>query len=189
MANDISKQLNSFVTKLNKALDKVSSLQFLESVGKYTVPMIQGRVRRGYGVEKTDDEEKSFERLSAKYIERREGKKQSGPRSKQKKLTTQEKLSAYTSPSKSNLTFTGKFIESIRYKLFKGKIEIGVSGKHKSGKKTVDNKDILKGHEFGVAKRNLPARPFLHLSANEKKKIRQLFERQLGGAIRSLITK
>lgn len=177
--SDIQSQLKNFTNSLKKALDQIASLNTMDEIGKLSVQLIQTRTRRGYSVEESGKDEKTFEKLSRAYIERRKGKKQTGERSKQKKLTTQEKLSGYTSPTKSNLTFTGKMIEALTYRLFKGKVEILPGDKRA--------KNLTQYHEEGNSK--LPKRPYMHLSKKEIEKVRQLFERKINSVIRKLATK
>jgi hypothetical protein len=196
--SDLNSKLDKFTQNLLKALKELQSPVFLNSVGELVVPMIQGRVRRGYSVERTDNDEKKFTSLSKSYMEQRAGKaiyfKQTTtqkilriPKNKitEKYFKFKEQFNpSVASAKRSNLNQYGKLIDSLRFRLLSKKIEISHSGNHHKG---MSNAELAKLHENGDLK--LPSRPYLHLSSKELLKVRQLFEKKIGSAIRNLINK
>jgi len=191
MANDISKQLSKTIDKINKALKEVQTGAFLSSVGNMVVPMIQGRVRRGYSVDKSEGQESKFAPLSKSYIEQRKGKAIYFKQTTSQKLSRvpnnsttskyfkfkQQFSSDVASATRSNLNQFGKMINDLGFRLLSKAIEVRPTTKYA--------RELTAIHEVGNSK--LPARPYLHLSVKEIIKVRQLFEKKLGSAIRSLI--
>jgi hypothetical protein len=196
--SDLNSKLNKFTQKLLSSLKELQSPVFLNSVGELVVPMIQSRVRRGYGVKWTGSNEEKFTALSKSYIEQRRGKAIYFKQTTAQKILRIPKTiktskyfdfkeqfnSSVTSATRSNLNQFGKMIDSLRFRLLSKKVEISNVGTHHEG---MSNKELTGIHETGNSK--LPARPYLHLSSKELLKVRQLFEKKIGSAIRNLINK
>lgn len=120
MANfaPISKQFAKGFAKIQKRIEET----FVEAknpvtqkvLADFILNLIIKRTRLGYGVDKNFGEKRKFPKHSEKYIQRR--RKFSG-------------LSGTTSPSKSNLTFTGQLLESTQViKAANGEIRISPTG-------------------------------------------------------------
>lgn len=97
---DDLKKLDNYFKKLSKSFNKK---KMAKDIGKKTADIVKKRIKEGYGVNRNDGEKGRLKPLSSEYIEVRKKKK--------------SKLSGDTSPTKSNLHFTGKTIDSIDYNL------------------------------------------------------------------------
>lgn len=135
--------------KLSKAIDKeIRSKKFLKGLADKGAVLIRVRTRLGYSVEKFN-----------------------GPRTKLEKLALSTKkirkkfksLASTTTKTKSNLTFTGKMLDSIKAKTSGRKAIIFISNKNRA--------EVAEYHEEGTDK--MPARPFMHLGRIEVKELRR----------------
>ena len=143
--------------KITKAIQKgirqsLSRKELLE-IGKTAVAIIQRRTRRGFGVAKSGGVRRRLAPLSAKYIKQRQ----------------RAKLSRFTSPRRSNLTFTGQMLASLNARVVKpGTVTISADGRRRDGKR---NEDVA----IFVSQR----RPFLNLSKKEIEVLTEDYDRSL----------
>lgn len=89
----------SDIAKLNKNLRKIvqeSSVKALEPVGRIAIDIIRKRTIQGYGVSKQGGSKQRLKPLSGNYIKFRR--------------RNRGRLSSFTNPGKSNLTFTGQML-------------------------------------------------------------------------------
>lgn len=103
--------LKRVINDIQKRLTRSISPQQMNLIGAFVVDEIKDRSRRGFGVYE-GGQEKRFPALSKSYIAARK----------------KTRLSPYTSPSKSNITRTGKLLGSIRYTTATGRILIQPTG-------------------------------------------------------------
>jgi len=162
---------------LQDAFKKAQSKENMSAFGDYVAERIMVRTRLGRGVAQEGGASQPLKPLSDSYKKQRQGKIAF--------FTTKEgvvvpyvpdqkpKLSEFTRPTKSNLTFTGQMLESIKTLSAKvGEVVVGLSGNRKDG---------LTNLEVGqyVSK----ARPFMNLSKPEKeglaREIRKLIQKIL----------
>jgi hypothetical protein len=116
-------------------------------LGRLAVSIIQQRTRRGFGVKKTGDRRRKLKALSKRYIEKRR----------------RANLSRFTSAKKSNLTFSGQMLSSMRAEVRRfGIVKITFSPRRTGG-----------GNNRQIAEIVSRERPFNNLSAVE---IRALVE-------------
>ena len=135
--------LKKFQAKINKALDQFSSNESLQSIGDFTADIIKRRSRLGYGVPVDGGPKAKFQELAEST----------------KKARNSKKLSAETSPNKSNLTETGQLLNDIVAKI-KGRETIIGHTKDR-------NKKIGAFHQTGGG--NLPQRRYLGLAKEDQK--------------------
>jgi hypothetical protein len=126
MASKISKQLMKGFKDITKRLEasvaETLSPNTQKIIGAFALNLIVKRTRLGYGVKENFGERYRFPKHSPAYIVRRR---------------SFAGLSGTTSPSKSNLTFTGQLLESTKViKVEQGKIFIGPSGRRDEGRLT-----------------------------------------------------
>lgn len=150
---------------IREAITKVASRETMTQVGEEMINRIVKRTRLGYGVEKPGDARFPLPALDPKYIKTRQGDEAKGTRKLSKSgkpLKSQRhiSLSSKTSPSKSNLTFTGTMLDSMKIKsITKNKVTVGPSDeKHNQDK--ISNSDLAEHHAEN-------GRPFNTLSNNE----------------------
>lgn len=171
--------------RIEFALNFLNKKSTLNAIGKLIVRMITVRTRTGFGVARTGAARKRLAKLSKGYIEARKGKPLfltntitkkvfSNRDGNKAKYTTAMKLSGMTSASKSNLTQTGEMIDNLTHSVSGNKISVSPSGR--------DAKQKAEWAEDGSS--NRPQRPFLHLSNNELKQIRQFIQGEIGKALR-----
>ena len=86
----------------------------LNKLGEMIVKIVKKRTKRGYGVSAPEGDQKKLKRLSKRYIKWR------------RKIPN---LHMSTSPSKSNLTLTGKMLDSLGFKRLKTGVKITLSPK------------------------------------------------------------
>lgn len=118
--------LKKFTDKVKKGLQKTISAKEMQKIAAYVIAEIKERSRRGFGTAsatRAGGVEKRFPALTKSYIDRR------------KRI----KLSPFTTPSKSNITRSGRMLASLRYKTKDGAARIEVTGKSREGR---DNQDI-----------------------------------------------
>jgi len=154
MSEDLKNFVNKF-TKLRETFKKKLGTGNLKKIGNTLVVDIKKRITDGYGVEQNGHSKQKFKPLKASTIAKRAHYK---------------RLSSKTSPSKSNQTFSGTFVKSIRANVSKGKIEIG------PGKKRQEVAAIQE--EKG--------RPSIYLSKEEKKKLENIISDILDEALKDL---
>ena len=149
--------LKKFVNALGLAVEDVTSSKAMRAYGKASIKLIVARTRRGFGVQKTGTRQFRLARLKPSTIRRRRA------------FTG---LSSETSPGKSNLTFTGKMLDSIFVKSARdGEVIIGPDRRRRKG--GVTNEEISSFAEKGSSNRK--KRPYLALSTKELRDINREF--------------
>jgi len=105
--------------------NKQRQRDLLHKLGLEAIDMVVERTRNGFGVRKTGGNRRTLKPLSDRYIEFRS--------------KNRGRLDRRTSPSKSNLTFTGQLLDSVRIlKSTDGRFEIGPSGRRNDRKRNAD---------------------------------------------------
>jgi phage gpG-like protein len=146
---------DSIKKRLKDALDKT----LLKEIGQEVVQDIQINARRGYGVK--DGKQIKLDPLKDSTIKHRDYLDRAG--------------NATARPFKddfSNLSVSGQLIDSVKYEVKDGSIEIGASGTREPYKKLngtlseakiPTNEQLSKIHHRGNPANNLPTRPFIGL--------------------------
>lgn len=154
MADNLDNQLDSFFAKIGKRLDTSLNKRSMSLIGNEAIRLMKPRIRAGYGVDRPRGRIKRFEPLSEKYIEKRR----------------RSRLSQYTSPGKSNVTFSGRLIASLRVIRTQDRgLFIGPTGLNVDGK---SNEDIARY----LAEQG---RIFNNISDNELKKLISFYRKRL----------
>lgn len=147
-----SKDVAKFSKSLKDVVKKAESQGLLTNVAGYAIRLIVQRTRDGKGVKRPGSSPYRLKPLSASYIAFRRKNRSA--------------LSPFTSPSKSNLTFTGQLLNSLVLKKGATTITITPSGIRDDGKSNAE-----------VARRVSKARPFLALSKGEQREVADFFRR------------
>lgn len=135
----MSETLKQYVTKsINIAISKSLSPTKMQKIADSTALDIKRRTRLGFGVHANGAKRKRLKRLSDKYIARRRA------------TGTHDE----TSPKKSNLTYTGQLLNSLKAEGYKKGFRIVFNDRRK-GEKLTNSK---------LAEYVSKARPFLNLS-------------------------
>jgi uncharacterized spore protein YtfJ len=138
-------------------LKDVARKEFLETVGQEMRDRIKTRTRLGKGVEAKGATASPLKKLSPGYQERRTRLKEAG------------ELSTKTTPKKSNLTKTGRMIDSVKYQVTSdNKVEIFVSSDQE--RKVKANADL--------------GRKFLNFSDLDQKRISDLIKQRIREVLR-----
>ena len=146
--------LKQFRTTLDKVFTEVTSQKNMREFGEYAVDRIVKRTRLGKGVDERGGDPKPLKALSESY---------------KKKRRTSEELSSTTRPGKSNLTFTGQLLDSIKVITIKaGSVLISATGRRKDG---LTNKELT-----GYVSED---RPFLNLSKPELNGLSKLIRERI----------
>jgi hypothetical protein len=153
--SDFLRDLAKFDKKLKKILDEASGPKALDFIGNIAVDIIRNRTREGYGVKKNGGRRQGLADLSRGYIEFRR--------------RNRSRLSAFTSPGKSNLTFTGKMLNGLKFK--------------RSGNSTTITFDTSRNRK--VAGYVSVKRPFLFLSIDEIGQLVKTYDKYFAGLVRS----
>lgn len=154
--SDIAK----FAKSLRSIVKKAEREGLLTNVAGYAMELIVKRVRRGYGVKTPGGSEYKFKPLSPSYVKRRK----------------RSKLSAFTSPGKSNLTFTGQLLYSLRLKKGAKSMTITFDDSRSDGKSN-----------NAIAKYVSKDRPFLNLSRDEGRKVEVYFRKTFDSLVKSTL--
>lgn len=149
---------------IKKKLKKTGGKQPMRLLGNYALNLIRDRTRKGFGVPHAGGSKEPLKALSANYIQWRQKNKR--------------KLSKFAKPSKSNLTRTGRMLESLRVIETKNfGFTIAPTGQSKEG---VPNEDIARHHEKGIkTKKGIVKRPFLYLSQEEINQCIKFYEKEI----------
>lgn len=129
---------------------------FLEALGKLAADQVRTRTRLGYGVENAEQPQQKLKPLAQSTREKRQRLKQNG------------RLSDQTSPAKSNLTESGKLLDSISFKVSGTTVEVFINGKRNQA----------------VTKYVSDARPFFNLSNTNIKVLAAFIEAELNKRIK-----
>ena len=153
MKIDISelKKLKQTIDKIKPdILQKVLGTDHLNRIAKAMSNQVKKRTQVGKSVASTAGTQQNFQPLKPRTIEQR------------KRASKVGQLSPNTRPSKSNLTETGKMLDSLEGRsLNRGEIEIYISDTERA--------EVAKYHHEGGGK--LPKRPFMFLAKFELKMI------------------
>ena len=147
---------------MRKSIGKSVSKKTMLELGKQAVMQIVERTRRGFGVEKTDANKRKLKPLSQRYIEKRK---------------RANNLSNTTTPKKSNLTFTGQLLRSMRVKQVSNRrVRWGPNKRIRKGGLTNERLGEIVSEE----------RPFNFLSKQDIKKLSRSLDKKLTDALRKL---
>lgn len=163
------RDIKSIVNNILKVFKGSRDNSVMRELAKFAIEMIVKRTRLGYGVSKLRGSESTrssgitkvkLKGLSSRYIEYR------------KKYN---KLSNMTTPRKSNLTFTGQLLKSMKIiKIGRGSVVIGPSGSRNDG---LTNEFV--GQD--VAEKG---RPFNDLYELEQKKLTRFYRKTFGDLLK-----
>lgn len=159
----VKQQLNILAKKIAESVKLTFNAAFMREVGDEVARIIFIRTRLGYGVQAQGSMRQKLMPLSAGYI---------AMRKKSKKSTS---LSTATSPTKSNLTFTGQLLESIQTK----KAQDGISWVGPIGYRN----DGLTNEQ--VANTVSKTRPFMFLSDLELLKINRFAQNNFSSVFKT----
>jgi hypothetical protein len=156
--------MEQFVRNLRRGVGNAYTKSMMRKYGELAIKFIVARTRKGIGVSKTAGSEKRLKALSASYIKHRQ--RNTG------------KLDSTTSPRRSNLTFTGQMLRSMRVKeVSKRQVKWGPNKVRRKG--GITNEKV---GEF-VAQQG---RPFNFLSKVDIKKLIKFIDKSLQGSIRKV---
>lgn len=152
MASKFQRQIAAFTKSLKDAVSPKALDAVTLKLAASALDTIRRRTREGYGVARDGASKQKLKRLSAAYIEHRR----------------RSRLSSFTSPAKSNLTFTNDLLGSmfVRRQGF-ADYTISFRGRHRSG---ISNAKL--------AEYVSEERPFMHLSKDEDRKLSELSRRE-----------
>lgn len=152
-----TRTIDSFLRNLRRGVSRSFSKKTMKLAGELAVLQIVKRTRRGKGVSSTGGEEKPLKRLSRNYrLYRRDNR---------------ELLDQTASPNKSNLTFTGQLLRSMRVKkAFNKKALIGPNNRRRRGGLTNEKLGQYVTEQ---------GRPFNFLSQKDIKKLEKLIDKIL----------
>ena len=161
--------LSKFKKQMERVLDDVASPASMREIGTDAAERIRKRTRLGKGVEVDGGDASPLKALSDQYKKSRKNSRGS------KGLG---KLSQFTTPGKSNLTFTGQLLDSIRV-ISQGaaSVVIGLYGGRRGGG---TNKEI-----GGYVSED---RPFLHLSKAELEGMKRTIRQRIDAALKRFLT-
>lgn len=150
-------KIKELFANIVKKVERASGGLNLDPYAKEYADRIKRRTRLGNGLDETKRgaKRKKLKKLSEKY--------------KKKRKRNKSELSSETSPSKSNLTYSGQLLDSITGKGDKKKIQIFIEENRNDG---VKNKDILKGQ-------SKQGRDFFELSDKELKSLQNSIKNDL----------
>lgn len=94
--------LEQFIRNLRRGVNQSFDKKFMKALGELAIDQIVRRTRKGKGVSRTGGKPKPLKALSGSYIAYRSANR--------------FRLDSTTSPRRSNLTFTGQLLRSMRVK-------------------------------------------------------------------------
>ena len=128
----------------------VKTTAFLKKIAETAVNNLKTRISLGYSVSTDYGPQNKFKPLAESTVKKR------------KRLKDRSLLSDRTTPKKSNLTETGKLVDSITYRVAGGKIEIFIEGEREK-----------------LVEYLSPERPFFHLSETEVSRLVDIIDSAL----------
>lgn len=150
--------LKRFINKLSDLYKDAKKPEPLKLMGEEAVRIVTKRTRLGYSVNK-NGEKSPLKSLSKPYVQFR----------KSSKL-----LSNLTTPSKSNLTFTGQMLDSMQVvKITSDSVIIGPRGYRDDGKANEQIANYV----------NKGGRPFNNLSIAEQSQIKRFYRKVFGDLV------
>ena len=161
-------EFDKFESNLRRALRTLASPSYMKEIGEKARELIYNRTKLGDSVEETGGEKKKLKKLSPSYKDQRAGKvafitKKAKSGNVVIPIIPKNKPSLHgtTTAGKSNLTFTGQMLDSIKVLLSTGKVSIKPTGGR--NKSDLDNLE--------VAELVSKERPFNNLSRSEIKQM------------------
>lgn len=158
----------------------------LEAMGEEAIRLIVVRTRLGYGVDRPRAKRKRLKSLSPSYIEVRKGKIAFFTLGKGQKRRIvsyvpdkKPELSEFTRPTRSNLTFTGKMLDSMRVKdivVRRNRVSIGPDRRSR-GKGLTNEKIATYQEQMGRVFNNLSDLEVKKLARFHKKSILRSVDR------------
>jgi len=168
MANDPLKDIEKFTKEIKKVIGLSTSRKNLTRYGNIAVKRIQARTSKGFGVARTGkigQRKKGLKALATSTVNRRK----------------RSKLHSSTSPGKSNLTFTGQLLESLKVKKInprKGSLVISPEGRRRDG---LANFEVAGFADEG-------GRPFIGLTREDLNIIRKEYQSTFSKLVRRRLT-
>ena len=154
-----------FKKNTNKILDKLEDE--MDDVGDDIVDLIKNRTRKGYGVDKNYGSKQKLAPLKESYKEYR------------KRYRSQ--LGGGAKPTKSNLTFSGSMLDSLKAKVKGLSVLVRPTGQDSKG---VPN--LQKAGQLTKGGKHMKARPFLFLSQIEINRIAKDIRKRVASIIDKL---
>lgn len=160
MSKAISVQVAGLRKRIERSVGQAISPSQMRALALEAIDIIVKRTRLGYGVRRTYGEKERLPSLSARYIDYRRAFK---------------RLSSTTSPRKSNITLTGRLLDSIGIKrVSEGQVVITALGTRPGG---LTNADLV-GHLENKG------RPFLRVSDLEFKQLIRIYRKTFGDLLK-----
>jgi len=154
---DPTRSLTAIFKRIQDATKQAVAREQMRRLGQFTVDIVVKRTRLGYGVSAGFGEKSALKKLSEKYIQKR--KRFKG-------------LSNTTTPSRSNLTFTGQMLRSVQViEAVDGRVRFGPTGNRDGGGPT--NAEVASYQEA-------QGRPFNRVSELEYQQVLREFKREFG---------
>ncbi|TXH09386.1 MAG: hypothetical protein E6R04_08090 [Spirochaetes bacterium] len=152
----ISISVNKVRAQVEKDLKESLNNSRMQKIGEFVIEKIRIRTRLGYGASGHLRPREKLKPLAESSKDIRKGFKKAG------------ELSEFTSPGRSNLTFTGQMLDSLTVRVISmGKIIIDVTGIRKPTKK----KDDLRTNKEVAQKVTDEGRPFMYLTDKDYKAV------------------
>lgn len=167
------KQIDEINDAIKSALEDAVSKTNLKPLANKAADLIRIRTRVGYGVSKSGSPKEKLKELKGSTKKSRNTKKKRGL------------LSDETSPSKSNLTETGKLLDSIKASVpSAGVIQVRLTGSHGDD---LSNEKLGEYMHEGSANRE--KRPFMGLTDLQIKQLTDDLRRDLLARVNKALTK
>ena len=182
MATKNGNRIRAIKKSVVDALKEIQSSAGMRQLGREATTIVRRRTLLGFGVPSNGAPREKLKSLSTSYKQQRRG--EIGFFTKNNKVIpfvpkTKPTLSSKTTPSKSNLTFSGELLDSLKeFVTGLGKVEVRPTGTRRDG---LTNEQVA---EF-VSKE----RPFLNLSNNEIKQLTILANDQFEKIVNKKLTK
>ncbi len=178
--SDITRQIKKAV---DAAVREVQSPRNMKRLGNQSIEIIRRRTLLGFGVPDNGANKERLKKLAPSYISQRRGEvafftDKLGRTRKIPNPTRRPTLSAKTSPAKSNLTFKGLLLDSMRaFVKGLGRVEIEPTGTRPDGLTNAKVAEFVSDQ-----------RPYLNLSNNEIRQVEQSLSKQLTSILRKKLT-
>lgn len=154
-----------FKKNTNKILDELEDE--MDDVGEVIIDLIKNRTRKGYGVDANYGSKGKLAPLQ--------------PSTKEYRKRYRGKLSSETKPKKSNLTFTGSMLDSLKAKVKGFSVLVRPTGRDSKG---VPN--LQKAGQLTKGGKHMKARPFLYLSQIEINRLTKDIRKRVASIIDKL---
>lgn len=162
-ANKLKQIQARFEDQFNEVIRVAKSPQFLDPIAVIAADLIRKRTRLGYSVAREGADRQKLAGLSEKYIEFRK----------------KSRLSQFTTPRRSNLTFSGQLLDSIKGRSTPRGIVVYLENQRSDpGKKKVTNAQIKDYQEK-------QGRPFFYLSRTEIINIERVYRQKVFNELKS----